>query len=43
VPGNIGLIALFRALKIAGPVELKPGPLGLAARIRGPRGDVELR
>jgi len=40
---SAGLVALFRELKIAGPVELKPGPVGIAARIRSPRGDVELR
>ena len=43
VLGTSGLVALFRDLRIAGPIALKPGPLGLAARIRSPRGEVELR
>lgn len=42
VLGTSGLVALFRDLKIAGPVDLKPGPIHLAATIRSPRGLVEL-
>jgi hypothetical protein len=43
VLGTSGLVALFRELKIAGPVELKTGPLGLAATIRTPHGEICLR
>ena len=42
VLGDGGLVALFRALRIAGPVDLKPGPLLLAATIRSPRGETTL-
>jgi hypothetical protein len=42
VLGTSGLVALFRELRITGPVELKPGPTRLAAQLRTPRGDVVL-
>jgi hypothetical protein len=42
VLGNGGIVALFRDLKIAGPVDLKPGPKAIVAAIRTPRGDVAL-
>lgn len=42
VLGTAGLVALFRALRIAGPVDLKPGPVALEAVIRSPRGEVVL-
>jgi hypothetical protein len=42
VLGNGGLIGIFRELRIAGPVDLKPGPKALAAVIRSPRGEVVL-
>ena len=42
VLGTSGIVALFRELKIAGPVDLKSGPKSLAAVIRSPRGEVAL-
>jgi Glyoxalase-like domain len=42
VLGNGGLMAMFRELKIVGPVELKSGPKTISARIRSPRGDMQL-
>jgi hypothetical protein len=42
VLGTAGLMALFRELRIAGPVDLKPGPRALTPLIRTPRGDVTL-
>ena len=41
-PMSAGLVPIFRALRIAGPVDLKAGPKVLAARLRAPKGDVEL-
>lgn len=40
--GNAGLLAMFRELRIVGPVDLWPGPLRLAARVRTPTGVVTL-
>jgi hypothetical protein len=42
VLGTAGIVALFRELRIAGPVDLKSGPKSLAAAIRSPRGEVVL-
>ena len=42
VLGTSGIVALFRELRIAGPVDLKSGPKSLAAVIRSPRGAVVL-
>jgi hypothetical protein len=42
VLGTSGIVALFRDLRIAGPVDLKSGPKSLAAVIRSPRGEVVL-
>jgi len=42
VLGTSGIVALFRELRIAGPVDLKSGPKGLEAVIRSPRGEVAL-
>ena len=42
VLGTSGIVALFRELRILGPVELKSGPKQLAAVVRSPRGDVVL-
>lgn len=42
VLGSAGIVALFRELRIAGPVDLKPGPKALAAVIRSPLGEVTL-
>lgn len=42
VLGSSGIVALFRELKIAGPVDLKPGPKTLAAVVRTPRGEITL-
>jgi hypothetical protein len=41
VLGTSGVVALFRELKIAGPVELVTGPKSLTAVVRSPAGDVE--
>lgn len=42
VLGTAGIVALFRELRIAGPVDLKSGPKRLAAAIRSPTGEVLL-
>jgi hypothetical protein len=39
VLGTSGIVALFRDLRILGPVDLKPGPRALTARIRTPDGE----
>lgn len=43
VLGNAGLLALFRELRIVGPVDLRPGPIGLVAEIRTPGGLVAIQ
>jgi hypothetical protein len=40
--GTAGLVAMFRELRIVGPIDLKPGPVQISASIRGPAGAVEL-
>ena len=42
VLGTAGLVAMFRELRVVGPIELKPGPVQISASIRGPAGVVEL-
>lgn len=42
VLGTSGIVALFRELRIVGPVDLKPGPKQIAAMIRTPLGEVRL-
>lgn len=42
VLGNGGLLGLFRELRVVGPVNLRPGPVSLAASIRTPSGVVTL-
>ena len=42
VLGTAGLVAMFRELRVVGPIDLKPGPVQISARIRGPAGVVEL-
>jgi hypothetical protein len=42
-PAADRLVPMFRALRLTGPVALEPGPIALAARIRTPHGEVELR
>jgi hypothetical protein len=42
VLGTSGIVALFRELKIAGPVDLISGPKSLEAVIRSPNGEVAL-
>ena len=42
VLGDGGIVALFRELRIAGPVDLKSGPRRLEALVRTPRGDATL-
>jgi hypothetical protein len=39
VLGTSGIVALFRDLRILGPVDLKPGPRTLAATIRTAGGE----
>lgn len=41
-PMSAGLVPMFRALRIAGPVDLKPGPKALTAQIETPNGVVAL-
>ncbi len=41
-PMSAGLVPMFRALRISGPVDLKPGPKEVIARIHTPRGEVAL-
>jgi hypothetical protein len=41
-PQAAQLLALFRVLRIAGPVNLTTGPVSLRARLLSPRGAVEL-
>lgn len=41
-PAATSIVPMFRALRIAGAVDLRPGPIELKARIRTPRGDIEL-
>lgn len=42
VLGSSGIVAMFRSLKIVGPVDLTPGPKMLAATIRTPSGEIVL-
>ncbi|MEP6608028.1 MAG: VOC family protein [Burkholderiaceae bacterium] len=42
VLGISGIMGMFRALKIVGPVDLAPGPKMLSATIRTPAGEVVL-
>jgi len=42
-PAATSIVPMFRALRLAGPIDLRPGPIGLAARLRTPGGEVELR
>lgn len=41
-PAATSILPMFRSLRIAGAVELRPGPIELVARMRTPRGDIEL-
>jgi hypothetical protein len=40
--GTAGLVAMFRELRVVGPIDLKPGPVQIAANIRGPAGVIAL-
>ena len=42
VLGTAGIVSMFRELRVIGPIELKPGPVTIAARIRTPAGEVTL-
>jgi hypothetical protein len=42
VLGTAGILAMFRELRIVGPVDLKSGPVQIEARIRTPKGEVSL-
>jgi hypothetical protein len=41
-PMSAGLVPMFRALRIAGPVDLKAGPKAIVARVRTGKGDIDL-
>lgn len=41
-PMSAGLVPMFRALRISGRVDLKPGPKALVARLNTPAGPAEL-
>ncbi len=41
VLGTAGLVAMFRELRVVGPIDLKPGPVRIAANVRGPAGVVD--
>ena len=41
-PAATAIVPLFRALKLMGPVDLKPGPRTLGARMRTPRGEIAI-
>jgi len=41
-PAATSVVPMFRSLRLAGAVELRPGPIRLTARIRSPRGEIEL-
>jgi hypothetical protein len=40
--GTAGLVAMFRELRVVGPIDLKPGPVQIAVNIRGPAGVIAL-
>jgi hypothetical protein len=42
VLGTAGIVAMFRELRVVGPIDLKPGPVQISASIRGPAGLIEL-
>jgi hypothetical protein len=42
VLGTAGIVAMFRELRVVGPVDLKPGPVQIEAQIRAPNGEVRL-
>ncbi len=42
-PAATSIVPMFRSLRLTGPVELRPGPIELAALVRSPRGEVWLR
>ncbi|MGE5336952.1 MAG: VOC family protein [Gemmatimonadota bacterium] len=42
-PAASSIVPMFRSLRLGGAVELRPGPIELAARVRTPRGEVVLR
>lgn len=42
-PAATSVLPLYRELRVAGPVQLRPGPKSLCAVLRTPRGEVELR
>jgi hypothetical protein len=42
-PAATSVLPMFRELRIAGAVHLKPGPRALCAVLRTPRGTVALR
>jgi hypothetical protein len=41
-PAATSILPLFRALRVSGPVHLRPGPRELVARVRTPNGEVDL-
>lgn len=41
-PAAASIVPMFRSLRLAGAIELRPGLIELAARIRTPRGEIVL-
>ena len=42
VLGTAGIVSMFRELRVVGPIDLRPGPVRIAARIRTTVGEVTL-
>ena len=42
VLGSAGIVSMFRELRVVGPIDLRPGPVRIAANIRTTAGDVTL-
>ena len=42
VLGTAGIVSMFRELRVVGPIDLRPGPVRIAARIRTTAGEVTL-
>jgi hypothetical protein len=42
VLGSAGIVAMFRELRVVGPVDLRPGPVRIAATVQTPAGPVTL-
>jgi hypothetical protein len=42
VLGTAGIVSMFRELRVVGPIDLRPGPVRMTARIRTATGEVTL-